>query len=229
MVLLAIVEGFTMDRIIKVTGNGRISVKPDLTRVEMILSDSRPTYDAVVKLSTAMTELLRISLSKIGFDKKDIRTEFFDISPYYEDYMDDKDEHKQRFLGHKYTHGMRLEFPNDSKLLGQCIKAIASCPAKPEFKVSYTIKDTESLKNLIIGKAVADARKKAEVLSQAAGISLGSIQTMEYNWDDIQVISNTDIALSDELYDNESSNFKLNIEPEDVEATDTVTVIWSIL
>ena len=57
MVLLAIVEGFTMDRIIKVTGNGRISVKPDLTRVEMILSDSRPTYDAVVKLSTAMTEL----------------------------------------------------------------------------------------------------------------------------------------------------------------------------
>ena len=52
---------------------------------------------------------------------------------------------------------------------------------------------------------------------------------MEYNWDDIQFISNTDIALSDELYDNESSNFKLNIEPEDVEATDTVTVIWSIL
>ena len=85
------------------------------------------------------------------------------------------------------------------------------------------------MKNLIIGKAVADARKKAEVLSQAAGISLGSIQTMEYNWDDIQFISNTDIALSDELYDNESSNFKLNIEPEDVEATDTVTVIWSIL
>lgn len=218
-----------MDRIIKVTGKGHISVKPDLTRIEMILSDSRPTYDAVVKLSTAMTELLRISLSKLGFDKRDIHTEFFDISPYYEDYIDEKDEHRQRFVGHRYTHGMRLEFPNDSKLLGLCVKAIATCPARPEFKISYTIKDTEAIKNLIIGKAVADARKKAEVLSQAAGISLGSIQTMEYNWDEIEFVSHTDISFSDEIYDSVDSNFKLNIEPEDVEAADTVEVIWSIL
>lgn len=218
-----------MDRIIKVKGNGHISVKPDQTKIEMVLSDSRPTYDAVVKLSTAMTELLRISLTKLGFDKKDIRTSYFDIGPDYEEYTDEQGEQKQRCVGYKYTHGMHLDFGIDSKLLAQCIKAVVDCPAKPEFKVSYSIKDRESVKNLIIGKAVADARKKAEVLSQAAGISLGSIQTMEYEWGDIEFVSHTDLTLSDAVYDNSNASFKLNIEPENVEANDTVTVVWSIL
>lgn len=204
-----------MDRVIKVTGKGYISVKPDVTRIDVTLSQSEASYDAAIRRSTAMTELLRVNLVKLGFDKKDIRTITFNLEANGNEV--------------RYNHVLRLEFANDNKLLGQCIKAIVGSPAKPVFKLTYTIKDSESVKNLIIGKAVADARKKAEVLSQAAGISLGSIQTMEYDWDDMELVSRTEIDFGDDIYKNESSNFKLNIEPEDIEASDTVAVIWSIL
>ena len=106
---------------------------------------------------------------------------------------------------------------------------MSSCPAKPEYKIRYTIADTEAVKNLIIGKAVADARKKAEVLTQAAGIRLGAIQTMEYTWDEIEFVSSTDVSISDTVEETITASARFNVEPENVEASDSVTVIWSIV
>ena len=218
-----------MERIIKVKGKGCVTVKPDTTRIDMVLSGSDATYEAAGKLATAMTELLKVKLSGIGFLKDNIKTTYFDISPYYEDQIDENGEVHQIFQGYKYVHGMKLDFPNNADFLGKVITVLSSCPAKPEYKIRYTIADTEAVKNLIIGKAVADARKKAEVLTQAAGIRLGAIQTMEYTWDEIEFVSSTDVSISDTVEETITASARFNVEPENVEASDSVTVIWSIV
>ena len=146
-----------------------------------------------------------------------------------EDQIDENGEVHQIFQGYKYVHGMKLDFPNNADFLGKVITVLSSCPAKPEYKIRYTIADTEAVKNLIIGKAVADARKKAEVLTQAAGIRLGAIQTMEYTWDEIEFVSSTDVSISDTVEETITASARFNVEPENVEASDSVTVIWSIV
>ena len=89
-----------MERIINVKGKGCVSVKPDTTRIDMVLSGSDATYEAAGKLATAMTELLKVKLSGIGFLKDNIKTTYFDISPYYEDQIDENGEVHQIFQGY---------------------------------------------------------------------------------------------------------------------------------
>ena len=63
--------------------------------------------------------------------------------------------------------------------------ALANCGAKAEFRISYTVKDPEAAKNLLLGKAVADAKEKAAVLTQAGGVALREIQSIDYSWGEI--------------------------------------------
>ena len=80
---------------------------------------------------------------------------------------------------------MKVEFDSDNARLGKVLYALAKCPLQPEFRLSYTVKDPEAAKNQLLGKAVADARAKAQVLTQAAGVTLKDIQSIDYSWDRI--------------------------------------------
>ncbi len=80
----------------------------------------------------------------------------------------EKNAWKQRFTGCKYRHSMIIEFASDNDRLGRILYALANCPVKPEFRLSYTVSDSEAAKNELLGKAVTDAREKAYVLTKAA-------------------------------------------------------------
>ena len=65
--------------------------------------------------------------------------------------------------------------------------ALAHAPVHPEFRINYTVKDPESTKNELLGKAVTDAIAKATVLSQAANVKLQSILSIDYSWGEIDL------------------------------------------
>ena len=54
--------------------------------------------------------------------------------------------------------GMKVEFESDNNRLGKILYALTNCPVKPEFRISYTVKDPETAKNELLGKAVSDAK-----------------------------------------------------------------------
>ena len=89
----------------------------------------------------------------------------------YERYRE-RDEWKQRFIGYKYEHVLKIEFDSDNKRLGKILYALARASVQPELRISYTVKDPEASKNLLLGKAVEDAVAKAGVLAKASGVSL---------------------------------------------------------
>ena len=80
---------------------------------------------------------------------------------------------------------MKIEFPADNKRLGVVLYALAQAPIQPEFEINYTIKDTERAKNELLGKAIADSKRKAKVLTEAAEVSLGDIILIAYSWGEI--------------------------------------------
>ena len=87
----------------------------------------------------------------------------------------------RRSAGH---HRIR-EFESDNDRLGKVLYALANCDVKPEFRLSYTVKDPEAAKNELLGRAVADAGEKASVLTKAAGVALKEIQSIDYSWGQI--------------------------------------------
>lgn len=67
------------ERVIRVTGKGRLRVRPDMTRITMTLEDVKKDYDKTLKASSEDTEALKSLLGKEGFAPEDIKTLSFNV------------------------------------------------------------------------------------------------------------------------------------------------------
>lgn len=217
-------------RTIRVTGKGKIRVKPDVTRLTITLSGLFKEYGETLSRSSKDTETLKELFAGFGFEKEALKTTHFDVNTEYESY-EEHGEYKQRFVGYRFTHILKLEFESDNEKLGKVVYALAHSEIEPEFRISYTVKDPESAKNALLGKAVEDAKAKASVLAKASGVKLLDIQRIDYSWaqGELESYPMRDMMLC-KMADNSiaTGSYDLNMEPDDIEVSDTVTVIWEI-
>ena len=217
-------------RTIRVTGKGQIKVKPDITRITMTLTGVFKEYGETLRHSSEDTEALKDVLSAFGFERSDLKTLSFRVDTEYESYRDKNNDYKRRFVGYRFNHVLKVEFESDNDRLGKILYALANGKVRPEFRISYTVKYPEAAKILLLGKAVADAKKKAAVLTQAGGVKLKDIQSIDYSWGEINfeykpmgdlMMDCCELPMTEKAYD-------LDIEPNDIDVSDTVTVVWEI-
>ena len=218
-------------RTIRVTGKGQIKVKPDMTRITMTLEGLYKEYGETLRRSSEDTEALKDVLSGFGFERSDLKTLSFSVDTEYESCRDKNNDYKQRFVGYKFNHVMKVEFESDNERLGKILYALANCSVRPEFRISYTVKDPESAKNLLLGKAVTDAKEKAAVLTQAGGVTLKEIQSIDYSWGEIDFEYRPmrgEILMDCCEAPIMAKSYALDIEPDDIKVSDTVTVVWAL-
>ncbi len=122
-----------------------------------------------------------------------------------------------------------MDFESDNEKLGKVVYALAHSDIRPEFRISYTVKDQEAAKKELLGKAVQDAKEKAVVLADASGVALKDIQRIDYTWGqlDFEARPMNDMVMC-KMSVAGSESYDMAIEPDDIEVTDTVTVIWEI-
>ncbi len=219
-----------MERTIRVTGKGKLSVKPDRTRITLTLEGVFPLYEETLRASAEDTETLRSTLTALDFEPSDLKTLSFNVDAEYESYEDERHNYKQRFVGYKYIHTMKLEFDSDNERLGKVLFKLANASVSPQFRISYTVGDPEKAKNELLARAVDDAKAKAEILAGAAGVHLDSILTVDYSMADIVFESHPVRAMAFRKSANGAveESYDMAIEPDNIEVSDTVTVIWSI-
>lgn len=219
-----------MDRTLTVTGQAKLSVAPDTIELTMSLQSKHEAYEKAMSLSAEATETLRKAFDRAGFDGKELKTADFNISPEYESYQDKKTgTYRSRFVGYCVCHRVKIAFPAKNDLLGKALAAAAESKTNPEVSIDYTVRDTEGVKNELIKKAVEDSRAKAELLTAAAGVRLGLIASINYSWSSIELVSNR-MRMNAEpmLMAARCAAPEMSIEPEDIDVSDTVTVVWYI-
>ena len=220
-----------MERTIRVTGKGKISVKPDTIRLRLNMEGIYQEYDETLRKSSEVVELLKDLVEKQGYERNELKTLYFNVDKEYESYQDKYNSWKRKFQGYKYVHRMKIEFPADNQRLGRMLYALAHCPVSPEFSIVYTVSDPEASKNELLGKAVKDSLKKASVLAEASDLKLGKIINIDYSWREIDFVSKPLQEMSlrccepDESY---SASYDMDIETNDIDITDTVTVVWAL-
>ena len=218
-------------RTIRVTGRGQLRLKPDLTRITMSLSGLYMDYGETLRHSSEDTEALTVLLSGFGFERSDLKTVSFAVNTEYEGYTDSEGNFRQRFAGYRFRHTLKVEFPSDNDRLGKVLYALANSRVRSEFQISYTVSDPEAAKNALLGKAVADAKEKASVLTQAVGVLLKDIQTVDYSWGQLDLEyrpMNGEVMMDACAAPRAAKSYDLNIEPDEIQVSDTVTVVWEI-
>jgi uncharacterized protein YggE len=180
-----------------------------------------------MRSGSEVIDTLREAIVSAGHDGKELKTTSFNISTKYESYKE-KDAWKQRFIGYTCSHDLKLEFDLDMTKLGATLGAIAGCDADPNFNIRFSIKDPNAVSEQLLESAVENAKWKAAVLAKAAGVKLGEIQRIDYNWSEVHLFSPTDYQLSDAMVCEEAAPMSMDIEPEDINVSDTATVVWAI-
>lgn len=218
-----------MERTIRITGTGKVSVKPDQIACSIKLSGLDPDYENAIKRSVEESEQVKESIESAGLDPKELKTSYFDVDTKYSYYKDEKKGTETSvFEGYRYRHNMSIEFPNDNKILGKVLFALSHCPAELIFSISYTVSDTEPVKNRLLEKATADSRRKAEILACAAGVKLGQILQIDYSWGEMRLSARLGEMQNFKLLDTVKTGYDIDFNADDIDVKDTVTIVWEI-
>ena len=214
------------DRLMTVKGVGNVSAKPDLTIITMNLATQRPVYGQMMEDAAKEVEAVRSALIAIGYERQDSKTTNFNISMEHESYKDKNGNYQRRFAGFKCTHALKLEFDFEMKRLGETLKAISSCGASPDFQISFSVKDKNAVSAELLESAIANAKEKAAILTKAADVKLGAIQRIDYSWGELRLYSET--RFDDMAVCEAAESYPMDIEPDDIDVNDSVTVVWCI-
>lgn len=214
-------------RTITVKGIGAVSVKPDLIVLRLSMETAEYEYDAAMKAAAEKIDFLNKALEAAGFEKKSAKTADFRVRADYDSLNDGKGNYTSVFMGYKCRHELKIEFDFDTKRLAKALSEISKCIAKPEISIDFTVKDSSAVSGELLKAAVKNAREKAEILCAASGAKLGELLSIDYNWGELHLYSETD-------YDVEGKCMMLgaaddmDIEPEEIKARDTATFAWEI-
>ena len=183
-----------MDKTMKITGKGKVSVKPDIIRLNMTMEESYKEYELTLRQSSETIKILKELFVSLGFKNDDLKTRSFDINTKYESYKAKDQSWKKRLIGYTYTLHMLIEFDADNKKLGEILYALAHSVITLEISIEYTVSDPEKHKDKLLKNAIEDSKHKAEVLANAADVELGDIVSIDYSWGEISFVSESSIS-----------------------------------
>lgn len=206
-------------RTITVRGSAKVSAPPDWVVISFDVISQNYEHGKCMEKLSKQTESLQKELASVGLEKVSLKTTQFSIDTHF-DWVKDT----RVFKGYKASHEVRVEFPFEKDYLSKVLGVLSCTQSKASYRISFQVKDPEPFRQQAIAGAVKNAKDKAQVLAEAAGVALGEIRQIEYSWSEIHFKSNVRF---NEIQDSalESS---FDITPEDVGVSDSVTVIYAI-
>lgn len=211
---------------ITVKGVGTARVRPDWVVLTMEIGATREFYEAAMREANRGVERLQDAIVGAGFERTDLKTRNFDVDTQYENRKNRYGDYDRVFLGYKCSYNLSLSFDFEMERLGDVLAEIAECGAKPELRISFTVKNPARVGEEILRSAAENARQKAEILCAASGVKLGEIVSIDYNWGKINIESRTRFDAPNEGV--LLSTSMPDIEPEDIDACDSVAFVWGI-
>ncbi|MEG0132585.1 MAG: SIMPL domain-containing protein [Clostridium sp.] len=209
------------ERTIKVNGHGKVSVLPDTIEINMVLTTVKPTYEEAMKEAGISLNKLRNCLREVGFDKEDVKTTDFRVNTKYENVKDMEDNYKKVFIGYEVTNNIRIEFEQNSIVLGKVLDVLSKCEATPELAIQYKLKDDNKGKELVLKNAINDAKVKAKIMADTAGVRLGKVVNMEYTGEETPIYKNRALFLI-------ADSPNIDLQPETLETETIVNVVFRL-
>ncbi|MDO5142152.1 MAG: SIMPL domain-containing protein [Eubacteriales bacterium] len=216
-----------MNKTITVKGIGRATAKPDQVVLSMVLEAQHQAYDRAMALAAQRIQQLEQTLAAIGFAKDAVKTTDLQVRTQYDRVQAHDGLYQNVFRGYRVTQALKLAFDFDAERLSQALAAIGGCLSHPQLSVAFTVKDSTAIDEALLRSAAVNAKRKAEILCQAAGVTLGELRTIDYDWGELDIYSRTRFDCAEDVLPLAASR-SIDITPEDIDAHDTVTFVWAI-
>jgi uncharacterized protein len=157
---------------ISVTGEGTISVPPDLAQIDAgVATDAKTAKEAAEANNAAMGKVLA-ALKGAGIEEKDYQTSRLSLQPQYAPPAPGR-QAPPAIIGYRATNHVTIKVRDLTKV-ASVIDTLVAAGANDIGSVGFTVAQPSKLLDEAREKAVADARRKAEIYAKAAGVTIGA-------------------------------------------------------
>jgi len=161
-------------RVITVTGEAMVAAIPDLAYVSIGVTEQAETAaEALRAMSLSMTAVMA-RLEAAGIAATDLQTGQLSLEPSYDHSSYDGVPEMTGFVATTMLN-VRVR---DLELLGAVLDAVVQDGANRLGGVSFDLTDREPAMDAARRDAVAVARARAELFAEAAGVTLGALQSL---------------------------------------------------
>ena len=181
MILAALVLGLMAggaaaaeENTITVMGGGQVAVEPDLAHVRVGVTTNAGTAAEALASNNAAMEQVMDRLETEGVEPRDIQTSTLELGPRYSN----RGEETPQVEGYTARNVLTVRV-SDLERLGAILDAAASDGANTFEGLSFALAEPDPVNDEALRLAVADARRKAELLADEAGVALGAVRSID--------------------------------------------------
>jgi len=156
---------------VSVTGEATVSVAPDQAQIDGgVTSDAKTAREASEANNAAMSKVL-LALKGAGIDEKDYQTSRLSLQPQFAANYKPSDR-ASGITGFRASNRVTVKVRDVTKV-ANVIDVLVGAGANEIGGIQFTVTQASKVLDEARGKAIADARRKAEIYAKAAGVTLG--------------------------------------------------------
>jgi uncharacterized protein len=206
-----------IQRTITVTGTGEVTLTPDIAYINIGVHSQDASASVAMTANNTSAQAVMASIKAAGVADKDIQTTNFSIYP------------QQQYDSNGKITGILYMVDNtvyvtvrDLTKLGGLLDASVTAGANTINSISFDVADKTAALSQARLAAVADARKQADELTGATGVSLGTVQTISY-YD-----STVPVTIQYSRADMTAAGGSVPVQAGSMQITTTVTIVYEI-
>jgi len=165
--------------LLTVTGEGEVRVPPDRAIVRFgVVAQSEEAAAAQEQVNDAVADVID-QIKDAGVADKHIQTTDLSLGPIYDHSKSSRGEHqapKIRAYRASYTVTVTVERIDNA---GDVIDAGLEAGANQFHGIQFTLKDDSAARQTALQQAAGDARAKAKTISEAMGVGLIGVQSID--------------------------------------------------
>ena len=166
--------------VINVTGEGHVDLAPDMAVLDLgVMREAATAREALSANNEAMAEVIA-AMKEAGIEARDLQTSGFSIQPRYVHHTPKQgEEHKPpRIVGYVVSNNLTVRI-RDLDAVGTVLDRSVTLGVNSGGSIRFANDDPSAAITEARRKAMEDAIARARTLSEAAGVGIGRILTID--------------------------------------------------
>lgn len=205
---------------IHIEGRGAVDAKPDGMSLLIKVSSLSHDYPEALSGLNQKVAATNAALHEAGVQALAV-TKAYVIT---EQWSNQYDQNKKKFLGHKATQALEVTIPLDREMLGRVMKGLALSNAKPSVSVDFVVRDMNAVMLLARKRAVEQAKATALDLAKSAGLQLGGVKSMAYKSQSYLRNSSLEVNLDSNI--DYCLDLTPDVNPDFIRGEESVSMVW---
>jgi len=156
---------------ISVTGEATVSVAPDMAQIDGGVTSDAKTARAASEANNAAMGKVLLALKGAGIDEKDYQTSRLSLQPQFAANYNPSDR-ASGIVSFRASNRVTVKVHDVTKV-ANVIDVLVGAGANEIGGINFTVTQASKVLDEAREKAIADARRKAEIYAKAAGVTLG--------------------------------------------------------